>query len=160
MNDHEALFLDDFELSFFGDLERLGGGDPELEPDLLQSQVGAFTQELRNFLRPAKDDDQFDLAADLGGHIGERGMAGLAEDLRVVRVDPDDPVAVVNHVGADAVGDPSGIGREADDGEGPAVIEHLGRINSGHVGDLLFWVGGHVLASRAGVSGLASRQRL
>ena len=69
MNDHEALFLDDFELSFFGDLERLGGGDPELEPDLLQPQVGAFTQQLRNLLGPAEDDDQFDLGADLFGHL-------------------------------------------------------------------------------------------
>ena len=148
MNDHEALFLDDFESSFFGDLERLGGGDPELEPDLLQPQVGAFTQEFRDLLRPAKDDDQLDLGADLFGHVRERGMAGLAEDLRVVRVDSDDPVAMVNHVGADAVRDPAGIGRETDDGEGPAVLEHLGRISSGHVGDLLFRVGGRALALR------------
>ena len=69
MNDHEALFLDDFELSFFGDFDRLGGGDPELEPDLLQPQVGAFIEQLRNLLGSAKDDDQLDLGADLGGHL-------------------------------------------------------------------------------------------
>ena len=160
MNDHETLFLDDFELSFFGDLERRGGGDSELEPDLLQSQVGAFTQELRHLLGTAKDDDQLDLGADLGGHLRERWVARSAEDLGVVRVDSDDAVAVVNHVGADAVRDPAGIGREADDGEGPAVLEHLGRISSGHVGDLLFWVGACALASRASVPGPAFRVKL
>jgi 5-(carboxyamino)imidazole ribonucleotide mutase len=105
-------------------LERVAVEDAELEPDRLRADVDRLVGEDPGSLGAAEHVDHIDLE----GHLGQRGVAVLAEHVVGLGVDRDDPLAVLLQEPGDAVGGPARVAAEPDDGPGLALLEHEAQV--------------------------------
>jgi lysine decarboxylase len=116
--DDQAAVLHVQQPGIHGDVPGLGRGDAQLQPQ----RGGAGRDRLPGHVRRPVRRPEHVYQADLLRHVGQRPVHALAQDLVPVRVDRDDPPAVLLHVGGHVMG---GLGRC------PARTDHGDRVVGG-----------------------------